>query len=81
MLVIASVVLGARLAGIPGALLSVPAAGVIYTLSVHYGMQIRHRREARNAAERERQEAEDGEDFTQELERALQNHGGEPTDR
>jgi len=80
MLVIASVVLGARLAGIAGALLSVPTAGVIYTLSVHYGMQIRHRREARNAAEREKREAEDGEDFAQELERALKNRGRDPID-
>ncbi|MDA1036368.1 MAG: AI-2E family transporter [Chloroflexi bacterium] len=80
MLVIVSVVLGARLAGIAGALLGVPTAGVVYTLSVHYGMQIRHRREAREAAERERREAEDDEGFTQELERALQSQSREPID-
>ena len=51
MLVIIAVVVGARLAGIPGALLGVPTAAVIYTLSVHYGMRIRQRREARNEAE------------------------------
>ena len=78
---IASVVLGVRLAGVPGALLGVPTAGVIYTLSVHYGMGIRHRREAREAAERERQEAEDDEGFTQELERALQTQSRETVDK
>ena len=51
MLVIIAVVVGARLAGRPGALLGVPTAAVIYTLSVHYGMRIRQRREARNEAE------------------------------
>ncbi len=51
MLVIIAVVVGARLAGIPGALLGVPTAAVIYTLSVHYGMRIRQSREARNEAE------------------------------
>jgi predicted PurR-regulated permease PerM len=80
MLVIVSVVLGARLAGIAGALLSVPTAGVIYTLAVHYGMQIRHRREAREAVERERRQAEDDEGFTQELERALQGQSHESVD-
>jgi predicted PurR-regulated permease PerM len=53
MLVIVAVVLGVRLAGIPGALLGVPTAGVLYTLSVHYGMQIRERREARDADARD----------------------------
>jgi predicted PurR-regulated permease PerM len=56
MLVIISVVLGARLAGVPGALLGVPTAGVLYTLSVHYGTRIRQRREARDAIERENRE-------------------------
>ena len=46
MLVVVAVVLGARLAGITGALLGVPTMGVIYTLAVHYGMVIRTRREA-----------------------------------
>ena len=46
MLVVIAVVLGARLAGITGALLGVPTMGVIYTLAVHYGMVIRTRREA-----------------------------------
>ena len=59
MLVIIAVVLGARFAGISGALLGVPTAGVIYTLSVHYGMRIRERREAREAAERDGREAEE----------------------
>ena len=45
MLVVIAVVLGARLAGITGALLGVPTMGVIYTLAVHYGMVIRQRRE------------------------------------
>ncbi|MCH7482683.1 MAG: AI-2E family transporter [Chloroflexi bacterium] len=51
MLVVIAVVLGFRLAGVPGALLAVPTAGVMYTLSVHYGMGIRRRREARNEEE------------------------------
>ena len=51
MLVIVAVVVGARLAGIPGALLGVPTVAVLYTISVHYGMGIRRRREARNQAE------------------------------
>ena len=46
MLVVIAVVLGARLAGITGALLGVPTMGVIYTLATHYGMVIRTRREA-----------------------------------
>ena len=50
MLVIVAVVIGARLAGVPGALLGVPTAAVLYTLSVHYGMRIRERREARDVA-------------------------------
>ena len=49
MLVVIAVVIGARLAGVPGALLGVPTAAVIYTLSVHYGTGIRARREARGA--------------------------------
>lgn len=52
MLVIIAVVLGARLAGISGALLGVPTTGVLYTLAVTYGTRIRERREAREAAER-----------------------------
>ena len=50
MLVIIAVVIGARLAGVPGALLGVPTAAVLYTLSVHYGTRIRERREARAEA-------------------------------
>ena len=50
MLVVIAVVLGARLAGITGALLGVPTMGVIYTLAVHYGMVIRTRREAEEQA-------------------------------
>lgn len=57
MLVVIAVVIGARLAGVPGALLAVPTMGVLYTLSVHYGGRIRERREARELAER-MQEAE-----------------------
>jgi predicted PurR-regulated permease PerM len=57
MLVIVAVVVGVRLAGIPGALLGVPTVGVLYTLAVHYGMRVRERREAREAAEREAREA------------------------
>ena len=49
-LVVVAVVLGARLAGITGALLGVPTMGVIYTLAVHYGMVIRQRREAEEQA-------------------------------
>ena len=51
MLVVVAVVIGARLAGIPGALLGVPTVAVLYTISVHYGMGIRQRREARAQAE------------------------------
>lgn len=50
MLVVVAVVLGARLAGITGALLGVPTMGVIYTLATHYGMVIRQRREAEEQA-------------------------------
>ena len=57
MLVIIAVVLGARLAGIPGALLGVPTAAVIYTLSVNYGMRIRERRERRTIEAQEAQGA------------------------
>ncbi len=52
MLVIIAVVLGARLAGIAGALLGVPTMGVIYAFAVHYGTRIRERREARENEER-----------------------------
>jgi len=48
-LVIVAVVIGARLAGIPGALMGVPAAAVIYSLAVTYGTRIRARRKAREA--------------------------------
>lgn len=51
MLVVIAVVLGARLAGITGALLGVPTMGVIYTLATHYGMVIRQRREAAEQAD------------------------------
>ncbi len=53
MLVIIAVVLGARLAGIAGALLAVPTMGVIHALAVHYGLRIRERREQRENAARE----------------------------
>ncbi len=72
MLVIISVVLGARLAGIPGALLGVPTAGVVYGLGVHYGTRIRQRREARDSMEREERGAIEREGFAEEVERALQ---------
>lgn len=71
MLVIISVVLGARLAGVPGALLGVPTAGVIYTLGVHYGTQIRQRREARDALDREKRESAERKELAEEVERAL----------
>jgi len=54
MLVIISVVVGARLAGIWGALLGVPIAAVLYSLAVTYGTRIRERRlesEARSEKE------------------------------
>jgi len=72
MLVIVSVVLGARLAGVSGALLGVPTAGVLYTLAVHYGTGIRQRREARDAVERDERESIEREGFAEEVERALQ---------
>ncbi len=53
MLVIISVVMGARLAGIWGAMLGVPAAAVLYSLAVTYGTRIRERRLAREAEEAE----------------------------
>ncbi len=53
MLVIIAVVVGARLAGLAGALLGVPTMGVIHALAVHYGMRIRVRREERENATRE----------------------------
>jgi predicted PurR-regulated permease PerM len=49
MLVIVSVVMGARLAGIWGALLGVPAAAVLYSLAVTYGTRIQERRAAKEA--------------------------------
>ena len=72
MLVIVSVVLGARLAGVSGALLGVPTAGVLYTLAVHYGTGIRQRREARDAIERDERESIEREGFAEEVERPLQ---------
>ena len=58
MLVVIAVALGARLAGITGALLGVPTMGVIYTIAVHYGMRIRQRREEEEQARiRENREA------------------------
>jgi predicted PurR-regulated permease PerM len=51
MMVIISLVLGARLAGIWGALLGVPTAGVIYSIAVTYGTRVRERREEKLAAE------------------------------
>lgn len=72
MLVIISVVLGARLAGVPGALLGVPTAGVLYTLAVHYGTRVRQRREARDAIDREKRDSLEREGFAEEVERAIQ---------
>jgi hypothetical protein len=69
------VVLGARLAGVPGALLGVPTAGVLYTLAVHYGTRIRQRRETRDAIEREKRVAIERKGFAEEVERALQGRG------
>jgi len=77
MLVIMSVVLGARLAGVPGALLGVPTAGVLYTLSVHYGTRIRQRREAQDAINRENREAIASGGYAQEVQPGLQ----EPTSK
>ena len=57
-LVIVGVVLGARVAGLAGALFGVPTMGVIHALAVHYGLRIRQRREAREQAAREAAEAE-----------------------
>lgn len=79
MLVIISVVLGARLAGIPGALLGVPTAGVLYGLGVHYGTRIRQRREARDATERDQRDAVEREGFAEEVERALQDQAPDIT--
>ena len=53
MLVVIAVVVGARLAGLAGALLGVPTMGVIHALAVHYGLRIRERREQRENAARE----------------------------
>jgi predicted PurR-regulated permease PerM len=50
MIVFISVILGARLAGVAGALLGVPTAAVLYNLAVEYGLRIRQRREAREEA-------------------------------
>ncbi len=58
MLVIISVVMGARLAGIWGAMLGVPAAAVLYSLAVTYGTRIREQRLAREQAEEAAQEAQ-----------------------
>jgi predicted PurR-regulated permease PerM len=52
-LVIIAVVVGARLAGFPGALLGVPTVGVLFKLSSHYGMIIRERRDERESADRD----------------------------
>lgn len=52
MMVIISLVLGARLAGIWGALLGVPTAGVVYSIAVTYGTRVRERREEKLAAEK-----------------------------
>ncbi|MEX2599462.1 MAG: AI-2E family transporter, partial [Dehalococcoidia bacterium] len=50
MIVVVAVIVGARLAGVAGALMGVPLSAVAYILAVHYGMRIRHAREAREAA-------------------------------
>ncbi len=49
-LVVVAVVLGARVAGLSGALLGVPAGAVIYSLAIIYGTRIRQRREAKERA-------------------------------
>ncbi|MCE2470004.1 MAG: AI-2E family transporter [Dehalococcoidia bacterium] len=49
-LVIVSVVIGARLIGIPGALLGVPAGAFIYSLAVVYGNRVKSRRAAATQA-------------------------------
>ena len=54
-LVIVSVVLGARLIGIPGALLGVPAGAFIYSLAVVYGNRIKSRRATQQQAAAERE--------------------------
>jgi predicted PurR-regulated permease PerM len=50
MLVIISILLGAKTAGVPGALLGVPAAAVFYSLAVTYGQRIIDRRQSESAA-------------------------------
>ena len=54
-LVLLAVVVGIQLAGIPGALLGVPASAVIYSLSIVYGTRVRQRRENRERASAEQQ--------------------------
>ena len=80
MLVIISVVLGARLAGIAGGLLGVPTVGVLYTLGVHYGMRIRQKREARDAIEREKRDPVEGGGFGEDVQHALATQSSEPND-
>ncbi len=46
-LVVVAVIIGARLADIPGALLGVPAGAVIYSLAIVYGTRVRQKREDR----------------------------------
>lgn len=55
-LVLLAVLVGAQLAGIPGALLGVPAGAVIYSLAIVYGNRVRARRENRERVSAEQQE-------------------------
>ena len=48
-LVVVAVLLGAKFADLPGALLGVPAGAVIYSLAIVYGTRIRRRREGPTA--------------------------------
>ena len=48
-LVVVAVLLGAKFADIPGALLGVPAGAVVYSLAIVYGTRIRQRREGQAA--------------------------------
>ncbi len=78
MLVIVAVVLGARLAGLAGALLAVPTMGVIHALAVHYGLRIRQKREERENAARAAAEAEAAEAQAAETESSPDNDRPKP---
>ncbi len=76
MLVIIAVVLGARFAGLAGALLGVPTMGVIHALAVHYGRRIRQRREEREEAVRKAAAEEESAQAAEQAEAAAQNGEG-----